>query len=192
MPYGSVQDVKTHLGIVGSTYDSFIAAQITYTSQLADVWTGRNFADVTLGSAFKSTHSVSEVFFLHDGDTNLVLREWPLVSITSVTDDGVTVDADRYETEDTYGELRFIDDQNLEDLRFGRVEVNYVAGFTSTPAPVLAFVRRATSYILNRRLREGVGASLLADSQETYRSPERELKNIFHETAGGFVLDHTT
>lgn len=195
MAYDTVANVKSYLGLVGSTYDTFLGDALDYLSEQADRWTGRDFHGLTLGAGF-NTHSVTETFFV-DGEDTVILREWPVQSITSMTDDGVTLDLSKIVLNNNEGWLNFLDSTtNTPIPRWGKIEVTYVAGFTTVPAGLKMFLRRGSAYLLNRRMHEGVGADLLGDTQVTFR-PARvankatsELRDLFDESCGQYVLDY--
>lgn len=188
--YDDIEEIKTWLGIAGATYDNFLAQCNDHLSQLSDLWTGRSFPDVVLGAAF-NTHSVTEIFYV-DGRDGVVLREWPIVSVQSVFDDGDTVASGSYATSKGDGWIQFLDSaDSLPMNRYGKIEITYVAGFNIVPFPVLNFIRRGSSYFMNRRLAEGLGADLIADTQITFRG-HAELENLFDETVSVYTLDFGT
>jgi len=188
--YDDVDEIKTWLGIAGSTYDSFLAQCNDHLSSMVDLWTGRSFPDVVLGAAF-NTHSVTEVFYL-DGSNGVLLREWPIVSVQSIFDDGTSMGSSLYALSKQDGWVQFLDSSaSLPLNRWGKVEVSYVAGFNAVPQPVLNFIRRGSSYYMNRRLAEGLGSDLIADTQITFRG-HAELESLFEETVSGYRLDFDT
>lgn len=195
MAYDSLDNVKDYLGIVGTTYDAFIGDTLNYLSEQADRWSGREQYGLALGTGF-NTHTVSQTFFL-DGQDTLILKEWPVSQVVSLEDDDVSVDLSKILLNENEGWLYFIDASDQMPLpRWGKIEVTYVAGFDTVPHGIKMFLRRGTSYLLNRRLHEGIGADLLADTQVTFR-PARiadkytsELRDIFDESCGQYTLDY--
>lgn len=185
--YDSLKGMRSYLGISGSTYDAFLSQTIEALSEIVDQWTGRDFADIELGCAF-GTHSVSQTFYI-ENDNGVLLREWPINQVLSVKHIGETLATTAFLTQPSDGWIQFIAEDSLPMARWGKIEVNYVAGYERIPASVRLFVRRGASYLWQRRMSEGIGADLIADTQVTYRAPDDELRNIFKETAAQFTLD---
>lgn len=83
--------VKAELGIAlaTTTYDTVIERQILAASQAIENYCGRKFRKETLTEKYAGT-----------GTQRLLLERTPVVSITSIEDDGSEIDADTYEIED--------------------------------------------------------------------------------------------
>ena len=180
--YDTVSEIRTWLGIAGTTYDGFLAQSIDFFSELADDWCGRP------RGAFAGTYSVSEIFYVSDYAQGVQLSQWPVTAITAFTDDDIAISADDYDIFEKEGWIQFVGSSGMPYDRSGRLVITYSAGYQETPQGVLNFIRRGTSYLFQRRMAEGVGADLIADTQITFR-PWPELSNIFLDTAGQYRVD---
>lgn len=126
----TVADVKSDLGITGSTYDTILARYVTESSVDLASACNRVFARETL----------SELFRLAADRPSLQLRRWPVSSITSVTVDGTGLASTDYEVDAESGLLWRLNGDCRIDWPGGKVVVVYVAGYdlagsVSTNAP---------------------------------------------------------
>lgn len=111
--------VKLELGVSGSTEDPYLQAQITQASAAIVSWCGRVFA----------REVVSEVWRL-DADTQpLSLARYPVVTITSVIEDGTTLAGSDYELDADAGMLWRLASDERAAWRARKITVAYTAGY---------------------------------------------------------------
>lgn len=119
--------VKTELGITGSTDDAFFAVQIQQASAAIVTYCNREFAKETLVDTFRPECAVDY----------LSLARWPLVSITSIVEDGETLTAADYESEAATSLIYRLDGDDVRSRWAAtKIVVTYEAGYvmlTSLP-----------------------------------------------------------
>lgn len=133
-------DVKTFLQVTHSDDDSLIDLLISYVSDFAEKVAGVHFASTAITRAF-------------DGGCRSILLKPPVVSITSVTDDGGAgdaVDSADYDFDPVTGEL-FL--KSGADWPAGRreFEVVYNSGHTAAPAAVALGAQGLIAKYYNKR-----------------------------------------
>jgi hypothetical protein len=80
------------------------------------------------------SETLTEVFRLNASVCELRLSRRPIVSITSVVEDGTALDADDYETDDAAGLLRRLDGNDSPSRwASAKITVVYVAGWATVP-----------------------------------------------------------
>lgn len=116
----TLASVKTWLGITATTDDVQLARMVTAASDYIKAWLSR---DIT------STIYTNEKYH-GTGNGTLVVRQWPITAIASITVDGSLVDPSLYAFDG-----RFIYLNNGYAFNKGRanVVVTYTAGYTTTP-----------------------------------------------------------
>tara|TARA_R110001592_G_scaffold70015_5_gene214744 strand:+ start:3307 stop:3933 length:627 start_codon:yes stop_codon:yes gene_type:complete len=181
--YATLTDIETYAGInfsdgIGPT-DSEIATMITNASRLVDMYAGRQLA---------GTEPVVEYHDSTDRLTHLVLRQRPVVSVTSLEEtksDGSTValvegrtrgDSDWWLDDPESGIIRLHGPAGLTALQL--FKVTYTAGRTAPPieakmATVMLVIRQAARAALNdencsERIKE-MWRPLLASTEAEYR-----------------------
>jgi uncharacterized phiE125 gp8 family phage protein len=75
----------------------------------------------------------TDVFRLRRKADGLLLSRRPVTEITSVEVDGDPLDADEYEVDPATGILRRLCDDTPIDWTCGKIEVEYVAGYSTAP-----------------------------------------------------------
>lgn len=187
MAYITRTNLRSYIGITGSNYDSILDTFVDAASEACDTFTGR--VNSTLGAGFL-THSISNERHWVTNSSRVILKEWPVVSISSITLRGtaVTENNDFFLRKDT-GVITFFDGSNRKKVEDGPVFVSYVAGYASVPNAVKQSCLRLGSYWFSRRQGEGMGAQLIGDIQETFRLPES--RKILEEDLIDYKLDIT-
>lgn len=66
---------------------------------------------------------------LHHGHVALILSRYPIVSVTSITEDDVAVDAADYEIDGASGMIKRLDSDALRSWYAAKIVVTYVAGW---------------------------------------------------------------
>jgi hypothetical protein len=185
MAYVTRVELRNHIGLTGSQYDSVLDTLADAASVACDTFTGRTKG--ARGYGFLTHSNVSEHYFLEQ-KKHVVLEEWPVQSISSMTLRGVTqtLDSD-YFLRDKEGIVAFYDASGYIYPESGPMVVSYIAGFNELPYDVELTCLRVAAYWFARKGAEGLGAQLLSDIQETYRIPE--VKRILEEGLSGYVLD---
>lgn len=188
MAYITGLELKDYLDITGTAHDSVLQQMVDSASERIDRFTGRVFGKI--GSGFLTHSNLGETHFVDRSEIQL-LDEWPVQSISSIKIDGDSL------TEGT----DFVVDKNLGILTFlstaqgiktphrflGWLEVDYIAGFEVVPQEVPLTAFRLGSYWFSRKGAEGLGAQLIGDLQETFRSPEET--RILEESVGHLALN---
>jgi hypothetical protein len=171
--------VKAWAAIQSSNEDQIVQDAITAFSNYVLNFTGRGNADgsVPSTSPFNAVVSYDE-FYDGNGNDRLLLRNWPIVTVTSVKDSGVTIPASSSTTSPGY---TIDQDRKFLVLRYGgnsftrgwggygyrgpqfsrtgwslgtqNVEVAYTAGFTVTPFDLEMCARKVVSLNYKRRQR---------------------------------------
>lgn len=116
-------------------------------------------------------------------DTVIMLNEYPVISITSMTiktDDVTTVGSiasTEYELDKNIGRLRF------DDERTGEILVTYVAGSDTIPEPVHVCCLELAGYYLARRMKEGIKTETLLGYHYAFED-DAEEKILSSKLAG--------
>lgn len=124
LPVVGLSDAKAHLNITATTHDAELRRVLDVATDLCENYAGRSFRRRTVTAE------------THDGGSESVLLRWtPVISVTSVTDDGTAVSD--YTLAAESGVL-WRDELAGTSWSTGRrvVSVTYVAGYASPPADV--------------------------------------------------------
>lgn len=186
MAYISRTELRTYIGLTGTNHDTVLDNFTEAASEACDIFTGRTKGN--LGSGFLTHSIVSERHWLRD-EARVVLEEWPVVSLSSATlrGDAIVEDTDFF-LRDQEGIMTFYTGDGYKKQESGPVVISYVAGFSQVPDRVKTACMRLGSYWFARKqATEGVGAFLMGDFQQTWRSPE--VQDILEEELIRFRLD---
>ena len=128
MALTSLTNVKNELEITSTEYDTILNLLISNISQVIETLADRRLEAVSLTEYY-------------DGDnTNvLILREYPVNSITSITVNDDALTTDDYELYDTIGKIVF-DSVITEGVR--NIVVEYNAGYTTIPDDLEMLARK--------------------------------------------------
>jgi len=91
--------------------------------------------------------TVNDYAETHDIDrltSELRLKEWPVVSVTAMTESGSLVSSDDYYVDNEVGYIRFIDTTRFFNQGRQKVQVSYSAGHVTTSGRGKSLVRAAT------------------------------------------------
>lgn len=150
----SLDAVKRELSISGTSDDARLLAYIDQASAVIADYLGRPLGRETVAETLRLSAS-SEV---------IMLSRWPVVSVTSVVEDGATLAATDYEIDRSFA-YRLFDD---ERARWPAVKVvlTYVAGYDLPDGVAPAIERAATQLIVAMNASRGRDPSLRSESVE--------------------------
>jgi uncharacterized phiE125 gp8 family phage protein len=111
-------DVKADLGITDGAQDAYLNSEIAAASRVIDAWCGRVLARETVQELRRDVYLDA-----------LVLMRSPVVSITSVVEDGVTLAAGDYEADADAGTLYRLSSDARTMWRASKITITYVAGY---------------------------------------------------------------
>jgi hypothetical protein len=124
--------VKTELGISGSTYDDQLGRYITVASIAAGQYCNRVFVVETVQDRFDITFPRLRF----GGEEKLQTSRWPVITMTSLTENGTALVKDTDYKVDTSNGLLIRLDTNGDPTTWGQSPViaTYSVGFASIPA----------------------------------------------------------
>ncbi len=161
-PIISLDEARELLGVgIDSQRDGALRAELAATTKHVERATGRTYRRQTIVERHPRIWAGST-------KTALILRRSPVASITSVTDNGATVDAALYDL-DPFGVLT-----RTSGPWLGPVVVTYVAGATVVPDDVLSVARQVLQHLWATRS----GASGSPRRATGADSPDRTLDAI--------------
>lgn len=145
----TVASCKEHLGISGTTFDAVIGTLLTRASAWIERYCGRTFASTAYTQDYDG-----------DGTDTLILRQYPIVSVTTIHDDqerdfasATLIDADDYYVDADKGMVKLIAGRFSRGR--GNVRVVYTAGHATVPAAVALAAVELTAFWFNRRRSAG-------------------------------------
>lgn len=186
MAYISTSVLAAYMEVDETTHLDILTEMVASASETVDEFTRRTFSSVR-GSGFLTHTNINEKQWLVWTPV-FTLREWPVVSVTSLTLNGDSLEAGvDYVLDAGSGICRFIDGSGYPDFKQGTITATYVAGYATVPAIVKQACYRLCSFWFARKGLEGVGAVLISDLQETFRIPEAQ--RILNDTLNHLVLD---
>lgn len=123
LPVVGLADAKAHLNVTVTTYDAELRRFLDVATDLCESYTGRSLRRRTVTEA------------LDGGRSSLVLRQAPVLSVTSVVVDGTTMSDLAV---DLPNGIVYTDDDESGIFTPGRqtITVTYVAGWAAPPADV--------------------------------------------------------
>ena len=150
----SLDAVKRELSISGTSDDARLLAYIDQASAVIADYLGRPLGRET----------VAETLRLSAASETIMLSRWPVVSVTSVVEDGVTLAATDYEIDRSFAHRLFDD----ERARWPAVKVilTYVAGYDLPDGVAPAIERAATQLVVAMNASRGRDPSLRSESVE--------------------------
>lgn len=168
-------EVKTYLGISGSTHDTLIAELINIASE---------FIEVYCNTTFSSDATTDKI---DGGQEFLITTKAPIISITSITDleDSTAVSTTDFDFYSESGRIYRINDNHLYPgrqpkwfLGKQRYSVVYQAGYAAVPEAV----KWVCYEVIARNLK------ILPTSNSKGRWTQPEHKNMKDETAKGLTM----
>lgn len=205
----SLADMKSYLGIADASYDAFLTEQLTLISSAVENYCGRKFADTN----YTQTYYISD--FTEPSITKLTTYHFPIVSITHIkeiiTSGGVDAETSLatsdYRIRNDRGMIHRVDSGAYRpwfaDISGdARIEINYNAGYASTPVEIDAVVKSLVEERYNKKKsgielnfgtdvqRISIPGTLSIDFDYTLQANERKVK--FGVLLGNYVnvLDH--
>lgn len=137
----TLQGVKDDLSIPGVVEDAYLNGVIDAVSRT--ICDHLNIAEAEDGSSTLGRETLVETLDLDDCRRLLQLSRKPIVSVASITLDGVAVDAAEYEALKSSGMLQRLSEYRVIPWSVGRYVVSYVAGWKlpgedgrNLPAPI--------------------------------------------------------
>lgn len=186
-----VSDVKESLGIASSdtTKDNLIVRKINQATKAIENYCGRRFAAT----------AYTNIEYDATNTDQLILRQRPVVSFTSldIRDSGLNYDS--WETIDS--ELYFVDENAaVIDLMFNarghwnRYRVSYTAGYTTIPDDLAEACASLACYYYNNADGSDVGVLKKKEGQRElqYSSGSLNFKTITQNLGIDGVLDYYT
>lgn len=152
--YCSVGAYKTYAGITGAEQDDEIAAALRAATATINAYL---FGDSTQ-TLFSTTYT-ERVTTLRLTPDVLVLKHWPISSVTSITVDGTTVYPGSVSIETTDGAVVYLDSDLARPYAGQRLNASvvYVAGYTVLPDDVTIACQKLTANLLNKDTRDASG-----------------------------------
>lgn len=153
-------EVKDRLGITDNSYDDFLNEQIEFVSDVIEDYCGRKF----LQASYTETFYADEILSKDIPKRKLYLYHYPTTSITSITLNGEAMD---HRLRKSTSRILRLDNGRMReifDCDTDVIEVNYDAGYASTP-PI---VKEVCLSIIEERYNKktsGVGLNFGSDVQ---------------------------
>ena len=158
----TVSKFKSYAGITSSTWDAMLAELVTYVS-----------ADVE--GACERTFASASYTEYYDGkwQRSLSLKNYPIISITSINDDTGRTFASSSDITST--DYTFDADNGIVSFIYYRpsrgtksLKVVYTAGYTTIPKDLELLVLRRIGSIFNRRKSDGSASESLGNYSTSY------------------------
>lgn len=131
----SLSDMKTHLGVVGSTYDTFLTDQLNAVSAAIEGYCGRKFIQ----------NQYTQTFYRDEyklAPKRLILYHYPVVSIDDIEEDDVDLESTDYRISKNNGIL--VSENNGFMICSDKLEVTYTSGYLYADIPyVITYVVKA-------------------------------------------------
>lgn len=204
----SLSDMKDYLGETTNTYDTFLTNQITIISDSAEGYCARKFLSATYTQTYYGRD------FDKDNDAeNLFTYHYPVTSVASVKEiekdgDGVDINTTTLTTDEFLfhpesGKFKKTTRDGYQRFWFteygynSRVEIEYTAGFATTPTPIQDVVYNLVEQRYNKKVagidinfgqdvqRLSVPGVMSIDFDYTLQSNER--KTAFGMILGNYV-----
>lgn len=142
----SLDEMKTYLGISSSSYDDFLIQQGKIISDAVEAYCRRKFKPATY----------TQTFYCDNNHMSSVINlfAWPVIGVTSISQDGDTVDTSEYRVHKPTGTIF---KKNGYFFSAEETVIIYEAGFESVPNPVKSSV---LTLIQERYNKKASGVSL--------------------------------
>lgn len=165
---------QVHLGISELDFDDQLSNLVNRSYKILEKYIGRPIKQATYTE-----------FYSGDNTGELVLRKWPVISVTSVYVDtkldrvfgsDTLVDSANYyvdvDSENSVGAIQFVQQNGTGPtfFEFGirNIKVTYVAGFATIPNDLVHASTMHVSWMFRRSDTEGTNSQSLASKTETY------------------------
>lgn len=150
----TLSNVKARLGISGTTYDTFLTAQITLVSDTIEAYCRRKLLTTTFTQHFYRTD--------YNYSAMLQLFCYPVQSITTLVEDTVPLDPSTYRIHKPSGKLIRVDHNVF--FRAQETVVTYVSGYTTLPTPIISVIDSIVQERYNKQA-SGVDLNFGSDVQ---------------------------
>lgn len=149
----SLANVKSRLGISGTTYDTFLTQQIQMISDVIERYCRRKF----LATEYQQT------FYPEDNrsSTLMTLYHYPVIEVASITQDEVAMEDSFFRLNKDTGIIRNLVGQFFT---YDETVVTYTAGYATCPAPVLEVLDGIIQERYNKKV-AGIGLNFGSDVQ---------------------------
>jgi len=149
----SLANMKTYLGISGTTYDAFLTEQLTLISDVVEAYCRRTFTETDYIQTYYGDDC--------EATRHLQTFQFPLIAVASVEQDDVELDADEYRIHLPTGTLTRKSGYFLTNEV---TVVTYTAGYEIIPTPVQAVVKSLVEERYNKKV-SGVALNFGSDVQ---------------------------
>lgn len=146
--------MKTHLGISGTTYDTFLETQITTVSDAIESYCRRKFEQTTYEQTFYGTD--------YPPSRDLHLFMYPLISVASIEEDGEEVDSADYRINKPAGYV--IKSSGYFNYGADETVITYSAGYATIPTPLQDIVFSLVGERYNKKV-AGIDLNFGSDVQ---------------------------
>lgn len=146
-------NVKTRLGITESDNDSFLTNQITLISDVIEAYCRRKFAQASWVQTFYRGNFI--------GSRGLELYHFPIISLDSLTMDGVGMETESLRLHKPSARIMRTDGGIFAGEE---IVVEYTAGYAEIPSPILAVLDALVGERYNKK-RSGVDLNFGSDVQ---------------------------
>ena len=144
----TLANVKSWLGVSSTDDDAQLTRLITAASDFVANYCSRTFASTVM----------SDRKYHGNGNSTLVLRNWPIISIQSLAIDGVTVDPANY----SFYDRMICLSQGVFNRGLANVSVSYTAGYTTIPLGLEQAVIELIAFKYREKERIGHSSKQLA------------------------------
>lgn len=164
--------MKNYLNLSSSNSDTLLADMINSASAYIDNWTNRTFSTVS-----------KTVSFNGNGSNIQMLRDYPIVSVSSVVVDGKS-----YIPSDGKSIGYVLDDYAIYligdkfNKGFVNVSITYTSGFASVPADIKQVAIELVAYKFKESERVGISTKTMAGEVISYdlKDIKEHVKNILN------------
>ena len=159
----TLSELKTRLKISTSdtTYDDLLYSIIEGSSALIEDYCGRTFSGTT---------TLTETFDIDNLHQYLLKVSYiPIVSVSSIVDNGDTVDSSYYYIYEETGIIKT--DTHAFTTGLQTVDVTYTGGYTTPPTAIKEVTKVLCASLFNRAGAEGIVSESMGDYSVVYRDP---------------------
>lgn|SRR5574339_74072 len=162
----TLADLKEHLDISDTDKDSFLTNILNAAWEMAKNYIGYDLNDTVYTEDYDG-----------DGTNELLLKKWPIISITSIKDDtdrtfgsDTVIDSTDYLFDADTGLVTLFQGQGVFTSGRGNIRVVYTAGYTSIPYDAQRGLIMLASWLAARAGTEAMIAQTLGGKSEQYEN----------------------
>ncbi len=153
----TLAEMKISLGLAVTTYDTFLTEQITLVSDTVEAYCRRVFNSTMVSQTYYGSGTTFNGWYQSGhvpGADYLPSRQlqtfhYPLISVTSVTEDSVVVDPTIYRIHKPTGTLIRTDGTYF--FQALQTVVAYTTGFSAVPTPIVSVVKALVEERYNKK-----------------------------------------